>query len=475
MRICSRIKKCPSGSDPPVFRPFRSYLFFICGIAAEKLLDLLEEKSESVSAYLDALAYSDIAREVSRLDRDNQVQLLETLEPQEAAEVLETVLHSEAADLLEQLTPEKAAPIIHELPSDEKADIVSELENEEAEAILQQLPHKEAQEVRTLIDYEAHEAGGLMITELLSYRKNVTAGHIIEDLRTHVERYRDYQAQYIYITHGIKLCGVLRLRDLLLALPQEPISRLMIDNPHRVNHHASLLELKNIFEQHAYLAIPVVDKQQVLLGVVTRANVEKALEEKTFDDYRKSQGLVEEELRTMPIWTRSRRRLGWLSINIVLNLIAASIIALYEDVLASAVALAVFLPIISDMSGCSGNQAVAVSMRELALGLVRPSEVFRVWSKEISVGLINGIVLGLLIGSVAWLWKGNPYWGFVIGGALTINTVVAVSIGGTVPLILKKFRMDPALASGPILTTITDMCGFFIALSFASIFLAYLV
>ena len=176
----------------------------------------------------------------------------------------------------------------------------------------------------------------------------------------------------------------------------------------------------------------------------------------------------------MPLLLRSRRRLAWLSVNIVLNIIAASVIALYQETLAAVIALAVVLPIISDMSGCSGNQAVAVSMRELVLGLVRPAEMLRVWLKEVSVGTVNGLALGLLIACAAWLWKGNPVLGLVVGGAMAANTVIAVSIGGIVPLVLRRLNMDPALASGPILTTITDMCGFFLILSFAAALLPWL-
>jgi len=162
-------------------------------------------------------------------------------------------------------------------------------------------------------------------------------------------------------------------------------------------------------------------------------------------------------------------------VNIVLNIIAATVIALYQGTLEQVIALAVFLPIISDMSGCSGNQAVAVTMRELTLNLIKPVDALWVWGKEVIVGIINGIVLGILIGAVAFFWKGNPWLGGVVGVALALNTVVAVSIGGVVPLLLKKFDMDPALASGPILTTVTDMCGFFLTLSFASAVLPYLV
>jgi magnesium transporter len=152
----------------------------------------------------------------------------------------------------------------------------------------------------------------------------------------------------------------------------------------------------------------------------------------------------------------------------VLNIVAASVIAYYQDTLSAAIALAVFLPMISDMSGCSGNQAVAVSVRELSLGLVRPEELRHVFLKECSLGVLNGLCLGLLLGGAALLWKGNPWLGLVVGGALAVNTLVAVCLGGLLPLALKRMRLDPALVSGPLLTTVTDMVGFFLVLSFAT-------
>ena len=173
----------------------------------------------------------------------------------------------------------------------------------------------------------------------------------------------------------------------------------------------------------------------------------------------------------MPLLLRSRRRLAWLSVNILLNVFAASVIAMHQETLEAVIALAVFLPIISDMSGCSGSQAVAVSLRELTLGTIRASDLGAVLMGEILLGLINGVVLGILIGCVAWIWQGSPWLGLVVGGALAVNTTLAVCIGGVIPLILKKAKKDPALASGPILTTITDMCGFFLVLTMAAFFL----
>jgi magnesium transporter len=211
------------------------------------------------------------------------------------------------------------------------------------------------------------------------------------------------------------------------------------------------------------------------MGVVRRADVEEAVGERADRTFLKVSGIIGgEEIRSMSFGVRATRRLSWLSINIVLNVIAASVIAFYQETLAAVIALAVFLPIISDMSGCSGNQAVAVSLRELTLGLVRPYEVVRVLLKEAGVGVINGVVLGILLGVVAWAWQGNPYLGLVVGGAMGLNTLVAVGLGGTIPLVLQRMRLDPALASGPILTTVTDMCGFFLALSFATMLLPWI-
>jgi len=237
----------------------------------------------------------------------------------------------------------------------------------------------------------------------------------------------------------------------------------------------TLDELQDLFDEHNFLGLPVVEADGCLVGVVSRSAVDAAALERSESESLKRQGVVGDELRSMPVWIRSRRRLAWLSANIVLNIIAASVISAYEETLTAVIAIAVFLPMVSDMSGCSGNQAVGVTMRELSLGIVQPKDALRVWLKEVSVGVINGIALGILIGMVAWAWKGNPYLGLVIGIALALNTVLAVSIGGVVPLLLKRFKQDPAAASGPLLTTITDMAGFFLVLSLATLMMPLLL
>jgi magnesium transporter len=431
---------------------------------------------QQLMAFLDQLSASDVALAMSRLSDVEQAQVVTTLAPDQAADLVHQLYDVQAVELLENLETQEAAAILDSLPSSEQADLIGEINDRDAKAILEAMDPGEAADARKLSQYDTDVAGGLMVTELLKYTEDLTVGNVVEDLRDRAEEYRDYDVQYAYVCdHANCLTGVLRLRDLLLAKRSQRIDELMIREPRSVRDDATLEELVDFFEGHHYLGAPVVDAAGVLLGVIQRSAVDEARSDRTDSDFLKTQGIIGgEEIRTMRLLLRSRRRLAWLSVNIVLNVCAASVIALFQDTLSAVIALAVFLPIISDMSGCSGSQAVAVSLRELSLGLVRADEVLHVWLKEIAVGVLNGVALGLLIGLVAVLWKGNPYLGIVVGTALCINTMVAVSIGGIVPLVLKRLHIDPAIASGPILTTVTDMCGFLLVLGIATVMLKQL-
>lgn len=438
---------------------------------------LLESNNRAeLTSFLETLSSTQLVYLMSRLHKDEQQNLLTLLNPEDAAYVIEELPDAQAVDIIEDMDVEDAAAIINEMMSDEQADLIMELHEKDAEAILTEMNPSEAAGLRKLIEYDPETAGGLMLTEYISYKETATVKQVIEDLKKNAEKYKYYHVRYIYVLsrQGVFL-GVLQMQDLLLADPSQHLSEIVIKDVIAIHVNASLDEVSDLFDTHDFYGIPVIDDHKKLIGILRRKNVLEAINERAAYEHLETQGIVGgDELRTMPVFLRSRRRLSWLSVNILLNIIAASVIAFYQDTLSTVIALAVFLPIISDMSGCSGNQAVAVSMRELSLGTVRPTEMLRVWFQEISVGLINGLVLGILIGLAAYLWKGSIYLGLVVGGALAINTIVAVSIGGTVPLFLKKINVDPALASGPILTTITDMIGFFLALSFATIMIAHL-
>ena len=377
---------------------------------------------------------------------------------------------------MEGIDPLRAADIVEELPSDERADLIRSLDAEDAEAILTEVEPPLAADIRRLAAYEEDCAGSLMVSEYLAFPSDVTVREFLDDIEQNTEAYAGYNIQYTYVVgHDQRLLGVLPLRSVILAKRSTPVGDIMIREPVSVRDTASIDDVRSRFREHGFLGFPVVSDDGRLVGIIEASDVAKADADDADELYRQSQGIVGgEELRSMPLLTRSRRRLAWLSANIVLNIMAASMIALHQDTLEAVIALAVFLPIISDMSGCSGNQAVAVTMRELTLGVTRPRDALRVLVKEVLLGLINGTALGLLIGTVAFLWKGNLGLAGVVGSALALNTTIAVCIGGLVPLLLKRFKADPALASGPILITITDMCGFFIVLTLASSVLHYL-
>lgn len=443
----------------------------------EIVISLLESGNVvELTSYLETLSSGDIVYLMSRLSKKDQNKLLTTLSPLNAAILIEELPDAQSVDLIEDMEAPDAAAIIHEMMSDDRADILMELHEEDAEAILTELKPAEAARIRKMIEYDAETAGGIMITEYFKYYESLTVKNVVEDLRKNAEKYKYYHVRYIYVvSRNNEFIGVLQMQDLLLSDQNKKLSEIVIKTVMAINVNATLDEVVDLFDTYDFYGFPVVNKDNKLIGVLRRKNVMEAVSERAAYEHLETQGIIGgDELRTMPVFLRSKRRLSWLSVNIILNIIAASVIAFYHNTISEVIALAVFLPIISDMSGCSGNQAVAVSMRELSLGIIRPTEVLRVWFKEASVGLINGLVLGILIGVAAYLWKGNYYLGLVVGGALAINTVIAVSIGGTVPLLLKKINVDPALASGPILTTITDMIGFFLALSFATLALTHL-
>tara|TARA_R110002096_G_scaffold206192_7_gene392352 strand:+ start:22011 stop:23390 length:1380 start_codon:yes stop_codon:yes gene_type:complete len=444
----------------------------------DELTKLVESDDQfRITEILEGLSAEDQRHLIAHLNDESRNQLVELLEPEVAAELLEHLPEVQAKDILEDIAASAAADIVEQLPDDVGADLLREMDNDDSEALLAEMDDSvEADNLRERSNYPWDTAGGLMSDSYAAVRDSLTVADVVKELGKNADRYKDLDVQYVYVVGDEgELKGVLRLRDLVMTPGDRAVTKIMLPNPSFASVSDSFEALKTIFEEKSYIGLPVVDGEKVLKGVISHQSVIDATAHHQTEDYLHVSGIVGgEELRSMPMFLRSRRRLAWLAPNIVLNLVAASVIAMHEDTLQAVIALAIFLPIISDMSGCSGNQAVAVSIRELTLGLIRPTEYLRIVFKEGVLGIINGLILGLILGSIAGLWKSNVWLGLVVGGALTLNTMLSVLLGGMVPLILKRFKIDPALASGPILTTATDMCGFFLVLNLASMMLSKL-
>jgi magnesium transporter len=429
----------------------------------------------------------ELAKELRGLPADEAGWVLIRIEPEQrarmfallsdedaelAAALMEHVADEQAAHFISVLPPSAAAAIVDVMGSDDKADILERLDGEDADAILAEMDPRGAEDARRLVQYDPDTAGGLMITEYLAHPGHRRIDEVLDDLRKNAARYAKFDVQYVYVNDADgKLAGVIRLRDLVLTPGNRTIASISIGTPAHVRVGDRHQDLEHFFAHHSFFAAPVVDEEGGLVGVVRRAAVEKAHADRADRTLLAFGGIIGgEELRSMPTRTRIARRLMFLCPNILLNLLAAGIVAFYEPTIASVTALAIFLPMLSDMSGCAGNQAVAVSIRELSLGILKPSDLFHAIGKEIGVGAANGLVLGSLIGGIAWVMRGGdwPLIGVVVGLAMAVNSVVAGVIGGGVPLVLKRAGVDPALASSPLLTTFTDMCGFFLTLSLAS-------
>ena len=460
------MRKRDSMSEPPVIDTKKALLESISSGDHERALLVIQE-----------LSIDEQRRTIDRLSAAQREGLVDVLPPAAAAELIEHLAEAQAIELLEDISAEKAATIVHELSEEMGGDLLRGMETEDSLAILAELSDAGEQAgLQDRLTYGRDTAGGLMDSEILAFRRSSTIADVVRSLRQTAEADDEPDIQYVYVVDDSdRLVGVLRLRDLVLSRGVLPIDEVMLTNPHRVTVNQTLEELDDLFESRPFLGLPVVDEQGTLRGIVSRDDVQEALAERQTNSYLKSSGIISgEELRSMPLYERCTRRLSWLAPNILLNLVAASVIAAYEDTLQAVVALAIFLPVVSDMSGCSGNQAVAVSIRELTLGLLKPADYMRVLVKESLLGFFNGIILGVVLGVIVFFMKGNLALSLVIGGALSLNTIVSVLIGGLVPLLLKRFKVDPALASGPILTTCTDMCGFFLVLSLASMVISRL-
>ncbi len=311
-----------------------------------------------------------------------------------------------------------------------------------------------------------------MITEILSYPREITRDEIIQDLRVHYEVHRPYEHRYLFLVdEQEKLLGTIAMRKLVYAPVEGTLESLFGRHVKPLPATMELDEVRAEFNSADHSVMPVVDEEGRLLGALTRAAVQEAVAKRQEEQLMQFGGVLSgEELRIMPFGVRCAKRLTFLLPSILLSYIAISVIAYYEPVIEQISALAVFLPMVANLSGAAGNQAVAVSIRELTLGLMDHRNFWRVFTKEVFVGLLNGLAIGTLLGALTFLLRPevNHMLPLVIGGSYACSSVLAVCLGGGLPLLMKWLTVDPAMLSSPLLTTLTDMVSFFLVLSIAS-------
>lgn len=445
-------------------------------------LSVLVEEADAtrITTYLHDLPPEETAYTISHLDdgcRTQMFSLLAEAEPEFAADLMEHFDDAHAAEIVSDLHPEAAAAIVDEMDSDEQADVLGELSSQDAEAILGEMSPEEAIDTRRRMRYDEDTAGGLMITEFLAYSGSMPVETVADDLRENSDKYGEYEVRYVYAKHlDGSLEGAVPMRSLVMTRRGTPLGQLVLPNPLSVTVDTHVDELEDLFDRIDLSAIPVADEANQLVGVVQRHAVQEARSEAAEEDLAKFGGIVRgEELRSMPLLSRTLRRLMYLVPIGGLLMLSASVINVFIETVEELPILAMFLPVVSGLCGSGGGQAVAVSMREISLGLIKPADLMPVLLKEAGVAFAGGLVLGLFMMIFIGLWQGSFGLGLVVGLAIPVVMTVAKATGGCMPLVLRKIGLDPAMASVPLVTTVVDLTSFLVVLILATLGMGWLI
>lgn len=418
---------------------------------------------------------------------DQAAHALETMDEEQAAEVLrsipismaaQAVSHLEdvfAAAILQKTAPALFKEIIEKLDSQKGAGIFLHLPKDRRQSFLDHLEEKKKKQIQEILTYPADSAGCIMSLDFVAFHHDLKVKDAISKIRLIAQKKGD-PSSYIYvIDRENRLTGIMNMRDMMLALPDTTLDTVMRKEVFSVNCFDDREKVAHELSARHFFAAPVVDQENRLLGVVnTDALIEDVQEEAT-EDFQKMFGAGGDERVFTPVRISLMKRLPWLYVNLITAFIAASVVSLFQDVIARITILAVYLPVVAGQGGNAGAQSLAVVMRGLVMREIPQSKVKRLVLKEMTIGIVTGFAVGLITALIAWFWHGNPFLGLVIGLAMVVNLAVAGFSGAAIPLTMKAIGLDPAQCSNIILTTITDVMGFFTFLGFAVLFQQYLL
>ena len=412
---------------------------------------------------------ADLADVLSSLDEHERVTVVQALPPELSSQALaEMPEDAHAGDTLAALNPEQAAEIVEELEDDDAADILGELEPEEQERILSEV--EDRTEVDRLLRYGGETAGGLMTLHTVTVRATATVAEALEEIRRQAEEVEDLYQVFV-VDADRRLVGILPFKDLVISRPERKVHDFMADADISVPPDLDQEEVARVMARYNLPSVAVVDEAGRLLGQVTFDDVIDVVEAETTEDLLKFGGVsADEELAAG--WKEAvRSRLPWLYLNLLTAFLAGGVVYVFQGTVQRTVALAVWMPIIAGMGGNAGTQALAVTVRRLALGLIPVDKFGRVVGKEVLVGITNGLANGLVVGAVAGLLGEGFRLGLVVFLAMTGNLLVAGFAGAFIPVVLERYKVDPAVASSIFVTTFTDVCGFLLLLGLAGMLL----
>lgn len=430
------------------------------------------EKGETrvIMRLIDERHPADIADAIEPLPEDQKQRIFELLTPEIAADVLVELNDPSREEIIEETSPVRLAEIAGEMESDDAADLIAELPAETASLVLRNMGREEMEKVTELLRYPEDTAGGIMKRELLAITEDGTIAQAVRALQKLAQQ-GDVEDVYnvFVVDRGGRLAGVLPVRRLLLMDSSTPIRKAVDEALIKVHTGVDQEEVANLFKKYDLISLPVVDEGDRLVGRITIDDVVDVIEEESTEDIMRMGGVDEDDRIFCPPSRSVRRRLPWLYVNLVSALMAASVVALFQETISKVVMLAVFMPVVAGMGGNAGTQTLTLITRAIALGEIASENVRRALIKESIVALVNGIAVGSVMALGTYVWRGEWMLGTVLGMALVANMFLAGAVGTVVPLMLKRVGVDPAVASGIIVTTVTDAFGFLSFLGLATL------
>jgi magnesium transporter len=425
--------------------------------------------------FLDMHPYNQ-AEFFKELDEEDRLNIYHYLSPEEMAGLFENLdgEEHEYREVLAEMSPSYAADMLSNMYADDAVDVLNELEKDQVVSYLTIMDKEAADEIKELLHYEEYTAGSIMTTEYIAIVANQTVRSAMHILKNEAPRAETIYYVYV-IDEDRHLVGVISLRDLIVSEDDAMISEIMYDRVVSVSVGEDQEEVARMMRDYNFLALPVVDFQDHLLGIITVDDIMDVMEEEASDDYSKLAGIADLDSIDRNPFTAAKKRLPWLVILLFLGMFTASLIGRFEETLNKVAILAVFIPLIAGMAGNTGTQALAVAVRGIATGDLEKENKWKIILREAGTGFITGLTCGVLITLVVYFWKGDLFLGCLVGISIFITLIVATLAGSLVPLIMHRLNIDPAVASGPFITTINDIISILIYFGIATAFMSYLI
>lgn len=437
----------------------------------QALLDAIEAKDTGqIESLLEDMHPADIAHWLESLPSEQRNFIWPLLSPEISGEVLLHLNEELRSSLMRKMDDKDLRQAAESLDTDDLADIIPEMPLKVTQELLLAMETQDRDRLRSVLSYPEDSAGGLMDPDTIMVREDISLDVVLRYLRRRGEIPEGTDKLFV-VDRNNKYLGLLPLSKLLISNPSFKVEDLMDREDTAIPASMPAQDVAKLFERRDLITAPVVDVENHLLGRITIDDVVDVIRDSADHDFMSMAGLNEEQDMFAPVFASTRRRSLWLGVNLLTALLASWVIGRFDTTLEQMVALAILMPVVASMGGIAGSQTLTLMIRGMALGLVNPSNARRLFLKELWVGVWNGLIWSIVIAGIAGLWFNNLKLSLIIALAIIINLVVAAIAGATIPLFLRRIGADPALAGSVVLTTITDVIGFFAFLGLASIFL----